>query len=80
MQLVEDYASRPVEANVPCPAHKLLRNWGTCGRPIARARSERSFRQSASWGTPANKCHLVAALTQRLRELGWIEGRTVTVD
>ena len=31
-------------------------------------------------GTPASFGHRVAACTQRLRELGWIEGRTVVIE
>src|SRR5262245_16240673 len=31
-------------------------------------------------GTPAAHGHWVAALVQRLRELGWIEGRNLTID
>jgi putative tryptophan/tyrosine transport system substrate-binding protein len=30
--------------------------------------------------TPAAQGHMVAALVQRLRELGWIEGRTIAID
>jgi putative ABC transport system substrate-binding protein len=30
--------------------------------------------------TPATQAHLVAALVQRLRELGWVEGRTVAIE
>jgi putative ABC transport system substrate-binding protein len=30
--------------------------------------------------TPSTQNHLVAAFVQRLRELGWIEGRTVTIE
>jgi putative ABC transport system substrate-binding protein len=30
--------------------------------------------------TPATQGHLVAALLQRLRELGWIEGRTMAIE
>ena len=30
--------------------------------------------------TPAAQGHLVAALVQRLRELGWIEGRTIAIE
>src|SRR5262249_47707977 len=31
-------------------------------------------------GTPAAHGHWVAAFVQRLRELGWIEGRNLTID
>ena len=31
-------------------------------------------------GTPSSHGHLVAAFTKRLHELGWIEGRTVTIE
>ena len=31
-------------------------------------------------GTPSSHAHLVAAFTKRLHELGWIEGRTVTIE
>src|SRR5262245_20191994 len=31
-------------------------------------------------GTPATQSHWVAASAQRLRELGWIEGRTIAVE
>ena len=30
--------------------------------------------------TPAAQSQLTAAFVQRLRELGWIEGRTVTIE
>src|SRR5258705_1940614 len=30
--------------------------------------------------TPAGQVHIVAALVQRLRELGWIEGRTIAIE
>jgi ABC-type uncharacterized transport system substrate-binding protein len=30
--------------------------------------------------TPAAQGHMVAALVQRLRELGWIEGRTIAIE
>ena len=30
--------------------------------------------------TPAAQAHMVAALVQRLRELGWIEGRTIAIE
>ena len=30
--------------------------------------------------TPAGQTHMVAAFVQRLRELGWIEGRTVAIE
>jgi putative ABC transport system substrate-binding protein len=30
--------------------------------------------------TPAGQSHMVAALVQRLRELGWIEGRTIAIE
>ena len=30
--------------------------------------------------TPAAQAHMVAALVQRLRELGWIEGRTIGIE
>src|SRR6476619_2064955 len=30
--------------------------------------------------TPAGQSHMVAALMKRLRELGWIEGRTVAIE
>src|SRR5262245_26871558 len=30
--------------------------------------------------TPATQGHLVAAFVQRLRELGWIEGRTIAIE
>src|SRR5262245_4763743 len=30
--------------------------------------------------TPAAQSHMVAALVQRLRELGWIEGRTIAIE
>jgi putative ABC transport system substrate-binding protein len=30
--------------------------------------------------TRAAESELVAAFTQRLRELGWIEGRTITIE
>jgi putative tryptophan/tyrosine transport system substrate-binding protein len=30
--------------------------------------------------TPAGQAHMVAALVQRLRELGWIEGRTIAIE
>src|SRR6266702_3052408 len=31
-------------------------------------------------GTPATQCHWYAAFVQRLRELGWIDGRTVAIE
>ena len=31
-------------------------------------------------GTPSSHGHLVAAFVQRLRELGWIEGRTIAIE
>jgi hypothetical protein len=31
-------------------------------------------------GTPATQGHWYAAFVQRLRELGWIDGRTVAVE
>jgi putative tryptophan/tyrosine transport system substrate-binding protein len=31
-------------------------------------------------GTVADTSHLTAAFVQRLRELGWIEGRNVAID
>ena len=30
--------------------------------------------------TPAAQGHMVAALVQRLREFGWIEGRTIAIE
>src|SRR4249920_855431 len=30
--------------------------------------------------TPGGQVHTVAALVQRLRELGWIEGRTIKIE
>ena len=30
--------------------------------------------------SPAAQGHLVAALVRRLRELGWIEGRTIAIE
>src|SRR6266576_5206418 len=30
--------------------------------------------------TPAGQVHIVAALVQRLHELGWIEGRTIEIE
>jgi putative tryptophan/tyrosine transport system substrate-binding protein len=31
-------------------------------------------------GTPSSRGQWVAALVQRLRELGWIEGRTIAIE
>ena len=31
-------------------------------------------------GTPASSGQKMAACTQRLRELGWIEGRTIAIE
>ena len=33
-----------------------------------------------STGMPSSHGHLLAALVQRLRELGWIDGRTVAIE
>jgi putative ABC transport system substrate-binding protein len=34
----------------------------------------------ASWGSPSAEGQRLAAFVQRLRELGWIEGRTVAIE
>jgi putative ABC transport system substrate-binding protein len=41
-----------------------------------------SLRNSGALGenTPAAQFQLTAAFVQRLRELGWIEGRTVAIE
>ena len=55
-------------------------------RSPGRSRRERSSRASCrpsdSWGStrPAPQSQLTAAFVQRLRELGWIEGRTVAIE
>ena len=48
----------------------------------ARAQQSASCRPSESWGsgTPATQGHWYAAFVQRLRELGWIDGRTVAIE
>ena len=35
---------------------------------------------SASWGSPSGEGKRLALFIQRLRELGWVEGRTVAVE
>ena len=47
-----------------------------------RARSSRRCRPSGSWARPrlATESQRLAAFVQRLRELGWIEGRTVAIE
>ena len=48
----------------------------------ARAQQRRSCRPSGSWArdTPSAASQWTAAFVQRLRELGWIEGRTVAIE
>jgi len=37
-------------------------------------------RSALGVSTPATQAHLVAVLWQRLREFGWIEGRTIEIE
>ena len=47
----------------------------------ARAQQPGSCRPSGSWAsTRSGGSDVVAAFAQRLRELGWIEGRTVAIE
>jgi putative tryptophan/tyrosine transport system substrate-binding protein len=53
------------------------------GRPQAARAQQRAKLPTVGFvgvSTPAAQSHLVAALRQRLRELGWIEGRTIEIE
>jgi putative ABC transport system substrate-binding protein len=56
---------------------------GIAGWPLA-ARAQQAAKLPVigffSAGSPAGMRNWVAALVQRLRELGWIEGRTVAIE
>jgi putative ABC transport system substrate-binding protein len=52
------------------------------GWPVARAAVGQTAddRISCREGTPTSHGQWVAAFVRRLRELGWIEGRTITIE
>src|SRR6266550_4377361 len=57
---------------------------GAAAWPIAvRAQQPRERTPTIGFlgsGTPANQATWIAAFVQRMRELGWIEGRTVAIE
>jgi len=55
---------------------------GAAGWPLAAGAQSTKLPVIGFLGvsTPAAQGHMVAALVQRLRELGWIEGRTIAID
>src|SRR5262249_20145756 len=49
--------------------------------PLA-ARAQQAARRTIGYlgGSASNSAHLVAALVGRLRELGWVEGRNISIE
>ena len=68
-----------------CDDHWRLRGRQSCGQCRAARRQARQAGKPLTIGflgptTPSSQSQHVAAFSQRLRELGWIEGRTITIE